>query len=258
MEFGCCISIKNITKAKEIGYDFIELEGKEIAAIKDDEWKDVSDNILKNNIKVIGFNSFCDGDTPIVGNVNQNKLFEYSMKIVERGKDLNIANIGIGAPKARILPNGFDLNTANEQMEDFLFFITNEAKKYNINILLEALNPYKCNYITSTKEAYKMVNKLHIGNLFLVYDLYHSINSNETYKDVVNYFDKTKHVHISSWDKKDLSRFYLLEKDEKYIKDFIEFLRLNKYNSTVSIEASDINFNEVGELSLSLLKQMII
>lgn len=255
MKFGCCVSIKNIKKAKELGYDFVELSGKEISSVDEKKWNDVLEEIKGAGIKVIGFNSFCDEKTPIVGNVDKDKLFSYSKKLVERGYQLDIDNIGIGAPKARMLEDGFSKELADNQLKEFLVYITSIGKQFNINILLEALNPHKCNYVTKTKEAYEIIQSLNIDNLYMVYDVYHSINSNEKYEDIASYFNKIKHVHISSWNKKDLSRYFILGKDKQYTKDLLVFLKDNNYDLSISIEAPDNNFDEVGKTSIGILKE---
>lgn len=257
MKFGCCISINNILKAKEFGYNFIELSAKDIMEIKDSIWKTTKKQILESNIKVIGFNAFCDGRNPIVGpNVNIEKLTQYLVEVIERAADLKCQNIGIGAPTARILPESFSYEIATAQMKHFLDIAARKASKYNINILYEAINPKECNFGTSTYEIYNLVKELNVPNLKIVWDVFHSINSGEQYEELKNIFYKVEHIHICSWSK-DLKRFYPLQKDKKYLYELCIYLASQHYDKTISIEAPDSNFEKDGLISIKMYNDIL-
>lgn len=255
MRLGACISTKLIGKAKEYGYDYCELPAIEIASYSEENWENVKNNILSYDLQIIGFNSFCNAKLPLVGsNVNKDHIISYSKLLLTRGKDLNIKNIGIGAPLARKLATDYDYSIANEQMKWFLTTIAELAKKYNINILYESLNPHCCNYCNNTKESYDMVKNINLDNLHIVWDVYHSVLSKEKYTDILPLFENISHIHICSWNKQNYERYYILEKDEFYIKDLYNFLQQVNYNSSISIEATDASFIELGKSSISLLK----
>jgi sugar phosphate isomerase/epimerase len=257
MKFGCCISIDNILKAKEFGYDFIELSAKDVMEIKDSIWETTKKQILKSNITVIGFNAFCDERNPIVGpNVNIEKLTQYLSKVIKRAADLKCQNIGIGAPTARILPESFSYETATTQMKHFLDIAARKASKYNMTILYEAINPKECNFGTSTHEIYNLVKELNIPNLKIVWDVFHSINSGEQYEELTNIFNQVEHVHICSWSK-DLKRFYPLQKDKKFLHELCIYLASQQYDKTISIEAPDSNFENDGLASIKMYHDIL-
>lgn len=255
MKFGCCISIKNIPLAKSYGYDFVELSATEIMNINDNEWPRIKDYILSNNIEIIGFNAFCNEKIPLIGPFSKtNKWDLYLNKVLLRASELGCKNIGIGAPKARIIPLDYNYNLATKQMINFLKCAAIKAKEYNINILYEALNPKECNFCNSTIEAINTINEINSDNIYIVYDVYHAVNSNESYKDCTKYLKYINHIHINSWDK-NLNRYFLFENDINYINDLINILNEYNYSKTISIEANDSNFKVSGKIAIDILNK---
>lgn len=253
MKIGCCISVKHVLLAKAFGYDFIELSANELMSYDEEEWAYIRQQIRDAHIPVIGFNSFCDEKHPIVGpNADMKQLQIYLHTVIHRAYELNCKNIGIGAPKARSLPENFDYEVAQEQMKEFLCLASKMSSQYGIHILYEAIHPKSCNFCNSTTEAANMVRELNLPNVKLVWDVYHSINAMETYEQIAPLFDIIEHVHICSWDKA-LHRFYLLEKDEHYVKDLTAFLQNQHYQHTLSIEASDNDFERAGKTAIEML-----
>ena len=254
MKFGACISIENIYNAKKYGFDFAELSASEIYSFSDTNWEKTKKKIISYDFPIIGFNSFCTESLPLIGKKRDfKKIQQYFDKIVKRGADLNISNIGIGAPFARILKDDDNYNLATNQMNENLEYFALTASKYSINILYEALNSSCCNFCNSTHESFETVCQLNNSNLFIVWDVYHSIIENECFDEICPYFSRIKHIHICSWSKKNFDRFYLLEKDDIYLKELFLFLKKMNYNGSISIEATDSSFNSIGKNSINLL-----
>lgn len=257
MKIGCCVTTKNIIEAKKIGYDFVELPATEIMKFNDEQWEKKKNDILKIGIPILGFNAFCDEKLPIIGpNAQIEKWYSYSKKVISRASELGCQNIGIGAPKARFLPKNYSYDLGTSEIHYFLETIAKIAQAYSINILYEAINPKECNFGTHTQEIYETIKKLNYSNLKIVYDIYHAINSNEKYEDSKDFFSEINHIHINSWDEQ-LNRFFILPKDEKYVKDFFIFLKSINYNKTISIEANDNNFKENGQTAYNILLKVI-
>lgn len=257
MKIGCCIPLKCIHLAKEYGYDFVELSAQEIMSIDIKNWDETKNLILSANIPVLGFNAFSDKRVPIIGPLaNKNVWRSYLDTLLMRGADLHIKNVGIGAPNARMIPENYDYKQATEEMEYFLTEAASLANKYNQTILYEALHPKECNFGNHTLEIYQSVQKINQPNVAIVYDVYHSINANETYSDTKELFDKIEHIHINSWDK-DLKRYYLFEKDIRYMNEFCVFLKSVGYKKTISIETINGDFLNEGASSLRIIKSAI-
>ena len=213
--------------------------------------------IKEAGIPVIGFNSFCGGVLPLVGpNVNFEDICQYFDKALSRASDLGCKNIGIGAPAARIIPDTFPYAEATAQMKQFLRYAAERAASQNVNILYEAIQPYKCNFGNHTAEIYETVKELNISNLKMVWDVYHALVAQETFDDAICTFDKIEHVHISSWDEA-RHRFYLSDKDQELTNQVCKFLKSMNYDKTISVEAPDTDFETIGKLSAEVLTSAI-
>ena len=257
MKSGCCLSVKHIQSVKQCQFDFAELSTKEIMAIDDGVWEETKKIIKEAGIPVIGFNSFCGGVLPLVGpNVNFEDICQYFDKALSRASDLGCKNIGIGAPAARIIPDTFPYAEATAQMKQFLRYAAERAASQNVNILYEAIQPYKCNFGNHTAEIYETVKELNISNLKMVWDVYHALVAQETFDDAICTFDKIEHVHISSWDEA-RHRFYLSDKDQELTNQVCKFLKSMNYDKTISVEAPDTDFETIGKLSAEVLTSAI-
>lgn len=108
MKYGCCTSIGNYDLLEGIGFDFIELSGREVTAMSGDEFEKAVDKVSAGKIFCKGFNDYCPPELSIVGpGYDGVKTEKYAQLICQRGSRLNIASIGIGAPRSRILPPFF-------------------------------------------------------------------------------------------------------------------------------------------------------
>lgn len=254
MKIGCCIKVDDIKFVQMFGYDYAELSAKEIMKFHANEWKSKKEEILNTNVPILGFSAFADETTPIIGpNADSSQWEIYLDTVLCRASQLHCKNIGIGAPTARMIPQGYSYKKAEKEMEQFLCSAAKKAKSYGITILYEALNPKECNFGTSTVEIYDMVKRIGHPNLKIVYDVYHVINAKETYQDTAKFFDEIHHIHICSWDKQ-LNRYYLFPQDAAYVKELSVFLRSVGYNRTISIEAFDADFIHTGASSAAMLK----
>lgn len=257
MEIGCCIAMKHIWLAKEFGYDFVELSAREIMEMDNASWISKKEEILHANIPILGFSAFANDQTPVIGpDANENIWGSYLDKLLVRASQLHIKNIGIGAPKARMIPQHYSYDLASKEMEYFLHTAAIKADNYNVTILYEALNPKECNFGNHTQECYHTVKHINCSNLKMVYDVYHALNSNETYENARTCFDEIRHIHLNSWDQK-LNRYFLFKKDFPYVKELCVFLRSIPYDATISVEAFDADFIHTGAASVSILKEAI-
>lgn len=255
MRIGCCIAARYISLAKEFGYDYAELSAREIMEMDTDIWNEKRKEILNAGIPVLGFSAFADEHTPLIGPSAQEKVWSAYLDILlERASQLHIKNIGIGAPKARMIPPEYDYELATREMEYFLYTAARKASSYDITILYEALHPKECNFGNHTQECYQTVKHIHSSNLKLVYDVYHAVNAGEQYADSRMCFDEIRHIHINSWDQR-LQRYFLFEKDLPYVKDLCVFLQSVGYDNTISVEAFDADFPETGAASVSIIKE---
>ena len=256
MYFGCCINDSSkIKEVKAAGYDFYEFSGTALSGMDEGTFFDLVNETVKNGIPCIGFNAYCPGRPSMAGEAfSEREIEDYADRICARGKALSVANIGIGAPKARILPDGYDYSTAVEQLGRFLSITSQIARYYSINVLMESVHSGLCNLVTRTSEAFKIVDELKADNLFMVLDFYHMEMMGETLDSIDVATPYLKHTHISTKGENLFRGFPQADESEKY-KEIISRLKNRGYNLTMSVEPSMFDFS-LAAGTLEMLKSI--
>lgn len=256
MKIGCCVPVSKIASAKQLGYDFVELPGKEIASYSDNEWKNIVNYIRETKIPIIGFNAFSDERISLVGpQCDLHKNIEYLKNVANRGYQLGIQSIGIGSPKSRNIPVNFSYEIATNQFKEFLKEAVNYSSKMNISILAESLHPYSCNFGNHTLEMYKIIKDIDYPKLGLVWDIYHAFLSQENLDELETCFEKVRHIHICGWDNQ-RNRYFITEKDIELLRALFAFLKAHEYSYSISIEATSNEFDINGESSIKILSNL--
>lgn len=256
MRFGCCIkNIDEISTLKNLGYDYFEFAGSVLAAMSEDEFEALCLAAKENALPCLGFNAYCAGTPAIVGeNVSAEETEAYARLICERGAKLGAKNIGIGAPKARVLPAGYDLALAHRQCAAFLRITCRVAAEYGMNVLLEAVHDRMCNYLNYTHAAIKLMRELDIENLYLVNDFYHMEVMDESFDEVLSAGDRLMHTHISTCGD-DLSRSFPQEDERGKYEEIFSLLKSMNYDGSMSIEPGSFDAG-LADSCLKMLKSV--
>lgn len=258
MKIGLCTPTKNIEKVKEIGYDYIEVAGNEIAAMTDEEFEAFAKKRDALNYPVAGFNAYCNEKTPIVGdNFTEEKARVYAEKMCKRGARLGIKNIGVGAPMARKLPAGYDMDKAYNQCKRFLEITADEAAKYGINVLFEALHDKCCDFANHTADGIKLVKDINKDNLRIVLDFYHMEVMGEDITDIKDVMPYVRHLHYNHTPEGSLDREYIIPEDEENLIKIKKAVEECGYDGTFSIEPNDTpDFDKVAPVTYSVMKKV--
>ncbi len=255
MEFGCCGTTKNYLGIKEIGFDYIELSGRQIMGLSDREFSAFRGLYHREGFPCYGFNDYCDAHVPMIGpGYDRERTRKYADGICNRGYALGIKNIGIGAPAARRLPVAFPLDEARKQLKESLAIVCEVAEPKGIRVLLEAVHKYACDYINTTPEAVELVKELELPNLYIVLDYYHAMVMGEDLYDLSYAMPYVKHLHIST-NLENYSRGYLKKVDYPLLKRLIHDAKAGGYDKTMSIEAHTKDLDGDGRRCLNLFRQ---
>lgn len=258
MKIGLCTPTKNIEKVKLLGYDYIEVAGNEIASMTDSEFEKFAVKKDELNFTVLGYNAYCNEKTPIVGdNFDEELVRVYAEKMCFRGNRLGIKNIGVGAPMARKLPKGYDMDKAFSQCKKFIEITANEAKKYNINVLFEALHNKCCDFANNTEDSLRIVKEINLENVKMVLDFYHMEIMGEDIFDIKKYMPYVNHLHYNHTPKGTTDREYIIPEDEEVLIKIRDAVLDYGYNGTFSIEPNDTpNFDEAARISIGVMKKV--
>lgn len=254
---GLCVFSKNIENTKKAGFDYVVLPGFEVAAMSDESFEKLVKKVKEIDIPVLGYNSYCKDDLPIVGDgFNEEKTAAYAALLSKRAYELGIKNIGIGAPAARRLPKDYDKIKAYNQGKKFISITAYEARKYGLNVLIEGLQKYYCDFVNYIPEAYQLMKDIDRTNVKMIIDFYHMKVNGEEYQNALGLLDYCKDVHISGCDK-ERNRPFVDETDAEDLKLISSILKKGGYNLTLTLEPdnTDENFMEKAQNSYNVINK---
>ena len=258
MEFGCCGTAEKYIQIANDGYDYLEALGWQVFGMDPYDFKAFVDLTKRTGLPVRRISSYCAASPVIVGDrFDPVAVRAYARAISVRADMLGVEHLGIGSPKARILPEGYDKEKADDQCREFLRITAEEAGYYGIGVLLEAVHPGYCNYLNGSAECYAMIKELGLPNLHMVLDLYNMKRNGESWDDIPKYMDEIRHMHIST-DLGGTSRGVYFESDEAEVIETMRALNKAGWDGTVSVEPEPSRLAEGDtKRSLELLKKYI-
>lgn len=234
---GCCGTINEYQAILDMGYDYVELSGRQIMELSDRQFESFINSYRPGRLPCRGFNDYCSGAYPIVGpGCGGASGIEYAQKLLLRGHALGIKTIGIGAPAARRLPEGYKRSLADWEMARFLKTTCQIAAEYHITILLEAVHRHMCSYLNYTREAVSLVSSLRISNLAIVLDYYHAMVMGENLQELQYAMPYVRHLHIST-DLDAHKRGYIHAQDVPLLSGLLKDAIAWGYSGGISVEA---------------------
>lgn len=236
-EIGCCGLTQDYPVIAEMGYDYAELSARQIMQLSDEEFETFLAQYREISLPCRAFNDFCGADLPYVGPARDlEKISSYCKKIVERGAALGVKTIGIGAPFARILPEGYEKEQADREMIEFLTILNEQAKPAGITLLVEAVHKHLCNYLCYTREALDLTKRMDDENVCMVLDYYHAAVMGEDMHDFAYVMPCIRHLHYSA-DLEGHARGYVRECDIEELSAYLREASECGYQGGISIEA---------------------
>ena len=255
MKFGYCTSFDNYSLLDQLGYDYIELAGREIVGFEKAKLDEMEKTLKAGRVKCCGFNSAIPADIAIVGDRFSEKASrEYAKKLCVIGGQLGISGIGIGSPASRRLPYGYNVPLADSQAVEFLSVFGEESAPYGMKIFWEHLNPTEGNYGLTWNHGVELVKKVNMENVMLVCDLYHMDVNRECLRDLDQAPSLIGHAHMAQMD--GTERRGILPEHRTRYEEFIGKLKSLGYDGIISIEAFSGSVAEEAAGSIRLLREL--
>ena len=256
MLLGCCVPIEKYELAAGVGYDYAELPAWQVHALGEDELRTLTERKNAVGLPIPRLNAYCPGTPAIVGSrADNNETRIYARKLMKNAAVLGVKTIGVGAPKARTLPLGFDRSTADAQCTEFFKITAEEAAVYGITLLIESVQRGMCNYINTMREAAEMMRRINLPNVRLMADLYHMEKEKEDWAGLKDYMADIGHMHVSTVGLGNARGLYGEENAADCRRAF-EAIRAAGYDDTVSIEPdADELSEETMTTALKLMRQ---
>lgn len=197
IKLGCCIDLHQLPTACELGFEFVDLSGKELVMLSPDAVEELADYLSKKGISCLGIHAALPENITLTGaSYEKEVLRQYMEKLIARARLLKVRYIGIGSPKSRQLPEGMIKSQADFQMREALTLLCDMAP--DMDFLLEGLNREETNYINTLLEAYEMVQQIDRKNIGMVWDIYHFLKNGECIAALPDTLpERVKYLHIA-------------------------------------------------------------
>lgn len=174
------------------------------------------------------------------------KLIEYTKKSFEFANAMQCNNLVFGCPKNRNINSEDDYKIA----EEFFGRLGELAKEESTVLALEANPPiYNTNFLNTTKDAFKLVQKIASSGVKVNYDLGTVIENREKISEIEEMLPEVNHIHISE---PYLAEIHYTELHEK----LIEILEKRFYDKYVSIEMKNLENIEKVKCSVKYLLEI--
>jgi len=235
MELGCCASFAEYDLVAAAGFDFIELKGIEVCGMSEAAFAEAAEKIAAGPLTCPVLNGYCNAQVPLLGpGYERERVRRYAQKIAGRARALGASQVGVGAPFARTIPDGYPRKQAEAEFCEALEITAGETSACGVEVLLEPLSVPMCNYINTTREAYEIVRRLDRSNLVLMADFFHADRMGEELTELTSLLRAARHVHISGF--ADGVRTYLQAADEDKYRSWARALKEAGYGGRLSLE----------------------
>lgn len=233
----CDILWDNILK---INPDYVEIQASGYVNLTDGEFDDFLLKTKKTGIPVNRANGLFAPALKLIGEdaTPKKEVADYLEKCFTRGEKFGIKTAVFGSGKARSYSEEFGSERAREQMLAITEFTGDIASKFGVTIVIEPLNSFETNIITSVKEGAEFCRELNHPNVKLLADSYHMLVDGEKFETLKDYADVLAHAHIACGETHNRETRYVPEKSDKYgMKKFTDALIQTEVIDSLTVEA---------------------
>ncbi len=250
MLFGICTPSANAAAVKAAGWDYVEdnVQGLLQGQVPDEQWTEPAPAALP----VLAANVLVPGGLKIAGpEADADRLEAYLSVVARRAGRVGIKTLVFGSGAARMVPAGFDLATAGQQVVAFARMAAEVCGERGVTVVIEPLNRNECNIVNTVAEAARYVKAVDHPNCQLLVDTWHLWMEAEPVENVRRSAAMIRHVHLA-----DLHGRVAPGLSGKA--DYRPVFRVLKdagYDGTISFEGAPIpNFETVAPKVLEFVK----
>ena len=163
---GICTDFDHLLDVVELGYDFIELPLRALAALPESDFQEFVDYAESTGLKIAAVNALLPENLPITGDrVQAHDLHEYLSLAFGRARRLGVRTAVLDSEKSRSVPLGVDFPFAWRQLGNFLRLAQGHAKESGLTLAIEPLRAGDCNLLNLVSEATLIAGLLQLGNV---------------------------------------------------------------------------------------------
>jgi len=251
---GICLDADKFEAAQAAGFDYVEINASKVAALTDDEFRQLAARVAQLRIPVAAANVFIPAAIKLTGpDVDPSRQAAYLSSTLVRLKTLGVKVVVLGSGGARRVPDGFSADEARAQLVDFCRRLAPLARENGITIAIEPLRRQETNILNTAREGLALVKAVDRPEIQLLVDYYHMAQEGESAGILLEAGKAVVHTHIANPE----GRVYPLDPAESAYAPFFENLCRIGYSGRLSIEASTKDFAADAPRSLAMLRKAL-
>lgn len=163
---GICTNFENLPEIHKMGFDFVEISLREIAALSESDYLEFAGYIKNGRIQAAACYDMLPDNLAITGSgVSAGMLHEYLSRAFSRAANLGVKVVSMDAAQSRAVKSDGDFTLAWRQLGNFLRLIQGHANETGLAVAVEPLRKSECNLLNTVSEAALMVSLLQLGNI---------------------------------------------------------------------------------------------
>lgn len=164
--YGICINADHILAAAAAGFDYLEMDMRNMFAMNGKAWLDMASLMQKAGIRAEVVSGILPPDVSITGaDASPQAIRQALHRSFEFARLLGAEMMVFDCEAQRILPSGFDPVSAWSRTGDFLRMLQEEAEKYRIDVSLLPLRRSAVDLMHHTSEAAMVAALLHLEHI---------------------------------------------------------------------------------------------
>lgn len=250
MKIGCCVDVCDAERVIAQGFDFVDLNGQELASMPLEAVRALADRL--GRAPCIGLHATVPARVRLAGpDFSLAAAAAYFQGLAERARLLRVRYLGIGSPRSRSLPSDFPVARADAQMRDALRAAATAYPEGQI--LLESLNPTETNYINSLAHAARVIEGLDPARIGLVLDVFHFALCGERPGALTDAIAaRVRYIHIAD----PVRRSFPSASTDPALLDFVRDAARRAGVTELAIEAGPSDLAKESEPALKVLRRL--
>ena len=196
---GICTDFVNLPEVAALGFDFVELSLREVAALGASDFAELADWVDAAGIRVYACRDMLPEDLPITGpGVNASALHGYLKHALSRAHRLGAKVVALDAAKSRAVPGDGDYPFAWRQLGNFLRLCQGHARDYGVTVCLEPLRKADCSLLNLVSEATLIAGLLQLSNIAVAAHWGHMSMASEPMDALWKASPLLRHIHLEN------------------------------------------------------------
>lgn len=196
---GICTDFVNLPEASGLGYDYVELSLRQIAALAEPEFTELADYVAGAGIAVYACRDMLPEDLPITGpGVSAAALHDYLKRALGRAQRLGAKVVALDAARSRVVAGDNDFSFASRQLGNFLRLCQGHARECGVTVALEPLRKADCPLMNLVSEAALIAGLLQLSNIAVAAHWGHMSMASEPMNALWKAGPLLKHVYLEN------------------------------------------------------------